>query len=131
MGATQSPRVPGAKLVAPQSDRFPADLDPPLRQEILTIAVTEIESVVEPNRVLDEVLSGQPVFQHNTGMNIPNSLYRRRRFPAEIITHAVFLYHRFALSLRDVEDLLAERGVTVSYETIRVWCAHFGPKFAS
>ena len=64
-------------------------------------------------------------------MNIPNSLYRRRRFPAEIIAHAVFLYHRFALSLRDVEDLLAERGVTVSYETIRVWCAHFGPKFAN
>jgi putative transposase len=63
-------------------------------------------------------------------MNVPNSLYRRRRFPAEIIAYAVFLYHRFALSLRDVEDLLAERGVTVSYETIRVWCAHLGPKFA-
>ena len=64
-------------------------------------------------------------------MNIPNSLYHRRRFPPEVIAHAVFVYHRFALSLRDVEDLLAERGVTVSYETIRVWCAHFGPKFAS
>ena len=47
-------------------------------------------------------------------MNVPNSLYRRRRFPAEVIAHAVFLYHRFALSLRDVEDFLAERGVTVS-----------------
>ena len=69
------------------------------------------------------VLSGQPAFQHNTGMNIPNSLYRRRRFPAEVITHTVFLYHRFALSLRDVEDLLAERGVIVSHETIRVWSA--------
>ena len=64
-------------------------------------------------------------------MNIPNSLYHRRRFPSEVIAYAVFAYHRFALSLRDVEDLLAERGVTVSYETIRVWCAHFGPKFAS
>ena len=64
-------------------------------------------------------------------MNIPNSIDRRRRFPREVIAHAVFVYHRFALSLRDVEDLLAERGVTVSYETIRVWCAHFGPKFAS
>lgn len=63
-------------------------------------------------------------------MNIPNSLYRRRRFPSEVIAHAVYLYHRFALSLRDVEDLLAERGVSVSYETIRVWCAHFGPTFA-
>ena len=63
-------------------------------------------------------------------MDIPNSLYRRRRFPAEVIAHTVFLYHRFALSLLDVEDLLAERGVIVSYETIRVWSAHYGPTFA-
>ncbi len=46
------------------------------------------------------------------------SLYRGHRFPSEIISRAVWLYHRFALSLRDVEDLLAERGVIVSYETI-------------
>ena len=45
--------------------------------------------------------------------------YRRHRFPPEIISHAVWLYHRFCLSFRDVEDLLAERGITVSYETIR------------
>ncbi len=44
--------------------------------------------------------------------------YRGHRFPAEIICHAVWLYHRFCLSFRDVEDLLAERGITVSYETI-------------
>ena len=58
------------------------------------------------------------------------SLYRRHRFPPEIISHAVWLYHRFPLSFRDVEDLLAERGVTVSYEAIRSWCRKFGPEYA-
>ena len=58
------------------------------------------------------------------------SLYRRHRFPPEIISHAVWLYHRFTLSFRDVEDLLAERGVTVSYEAIRSWCRKFGPEYA-
>ena len=54
----------------------------------------------------------------------------RHRFPPEIISHAVWLYHRFCLSFRDVEDLLAERGVIVSYEAIRHWCAKFGPDYA-
>ena len=58
------------------------------------------------------------------------SLYRRHRFPPEIISHAVWLYHRFTLSLRDFEDLLAARGVTVSYEAIRSWCRKFGPAYA-
>ena len=57
-------------------------------------------------------------------------LYRGHRFPPEIISHAVWLYHRFTLSVRDVEDLLAERGVTVSYEAIRLWCRKFGPAYA-
>jgi putative transposase len=56
--------------------------------------------------------------------------YHRYRFPPEIISHAVWLYHRFCLSFRDVEDLLAERGVIVSYEAIRSWCAKFGPEYA-
>ena len=56
--------------------------------------------------------------------------YRRHRFPPEIISHAVWLYHRFCLSFRDVEDLLAERGITVSYESIRQWSKKFGPKYA-
>ena len=60
---------------------------------------------------------------------VPHS-YRRHRFPPEVISHAVWLYHRFCLSLRDVEDLLAERGVIVSYEAIRSWCAKFGPEYA-
>ncbi len=57
-------------------------------------------------------------------------MYRRHRFPSEIISHAVWLYHRFCLSFRDVEDILAERGVEVSYESIRQWCNRFGPDYA-
>ena len=56
--------------------------------------------------------------------------YRGHRFPPEIISHAVWLYHRFCLSLRDVEDLLAERGIMVTYEAIRPWCLKFGPEYA-
>ena len=60
-------------------------------------------------------------------MHIRRSRYLRHRFPPEIISHAVWLYHRYCLSFRDVEDLLAERGIIVSYETIRQWCGKFGP----
>jgi putative transposase len=56
--------------------------------------------------------------------------YKRHRFPPDIISHAVWLYYRFNLSYRDIEDLLAERGITVSYETIRLWCIKFGAKYA-
>ena len=58
------------------------------------------------------------------------SLYKRHRFPSEIIQHAVWLYYRFNLSSRDIEDLLAERGIVVSYESIRLWCIKFGSKYA-
>jgi putative transposase len=57
--------------------------------------------------------------------------YRGYRYPAAVISHAVWLYYRFHLSLRDVEELLAERGVAVTYETIRAWCARFGPSYAA
>ena len=61
--------------------------------------------------------------------------WRRRhtvgfRFPKAIIQHAIWLYLRFTLSLRDVEELLAERGIMVTYETVRVWVARFGPLIA-
>ncbi len=56
--------------------------------------------------------------------------YRRHRFPAEIIAHAVWLYYRFPLSFRDVEDLLAERGIEVSFQTVSEWVAKFGLKFS-
>jgi len=63
-------------------------------------------------------------------MKTPKPSYRRHRFPSEIISHAVWLYHRFCLSFREVEELLAERGVTVTYETVRQWCQKFGPDYA-
>ncbi len=57
--------------------------------------------------------------------------YKGCRFPLEIIQHPIWLYVRFALSFRDVEDLLAERGIMVSYETVRRWVSHFGPMIAA
>ena len=57
--------------------------------------------------------------------------YKGYRFPPEIIQQAIWLYLRFTLSFRDVEDLLAERGIMVSYETVRRWVNHFGPKIAA
>ena len=58
------------------------------------------------------------------------STYKRHRFPTEIISHCVWLYFRFSLSYRDVELLMAERGVIVSYESIRQWCLKFGNEYA-
>ena len=56
--------------------------------------------------------------------------HHRHRFPAELISHAVWLYHAFSLSFRNVELILAERGVVVSYESIRRWCLKFAASFA-
>jgi putative transposase len=64
------------------------------------------------------------------GMKPPPDPHHRHRFPAEIICHAVWLYHVFSLSLQDVELLLAERGVVVFYETVRRWYKKFGQTFA-
>ena len=58
------------------------------------------------------------------------TLYRRHRFPPQIIQYAVWLYHRFNLSHRDIEDLLARRGILVTHESIRLWCNNFGPLYA-
>jgi putative transposase len=58
------------------------------------------------------------------------STYKRHRFPPDIISYAVWLYYRFNLSHRDIEDLLAERGITVSREAIRLWCIKFGAIYA-
>src|SRR6476659_3391707 len=63
-------------------------------------------------------------------MKSDRSRYYGHRFPSAIISYAVWLYHRFCLSFRDVEDLLAERGIIVSYETIRQWCQKFGVEYA-
>ena len=56
--------------------------------------------------------------------------YKRHRFPPDIISYAVWLYYRFNLSHRDIEDLLAERGITVTRESIRLWCIKFGALYA-
>jgi putative transposase len=56
--------------------------------------------------------------------------YKRHRFPPDIISYAVWLYYRFNLSHRDIEDLLSERGITVSREAIRLWCIKFGASLA-
>jgi len=63
-------------------------------------------------------------------MNTSISSYKRHRFPSEIIQYAVWLYHRFNVSHRDIEDLLAERSIEVSYESIRSWCNKFGSHYA-
>ena len=63
-------------------------------------------------------------------MTSPAPSYRGYRFPPEIISHAVWLCRRFGLSFHDVEDLLVERGITVTYEKIRQWCQTFGPDYA-
>src|SRR6516225_10472846 len=61
---------------------------------------------------------------------MPPFCYRRHRFPPEIIQHAIWLYLRFTLSYRDVEELLADRGLDISYETVRRWVLKFGPAIA-
>ena len=63
-------------------------------------------------------------------MKSRQSRYVRHRFPPEIISRAVWAYYQFSLSFRQVEDLLAERGIIVSYETVRQWCRKFGPDYA-
>ena len=65
-------------------------------------------------------------------MNTPpvSNRYKCHRFPAEIISHSVWLYFRFGVSFRAVEEMMAARGVVVSYETIRCWCDKFGKAYA-
>jgi len=69
--------------------------------------------------------------RHSARMRTSERRYHRHRFPAEIISHCVWLYFRFALSFRDVEELLAMRGVSLSYETVREWCLKFGRTYAN
>src|SRR3989441_4726379 len=69
--------------------------------------------------------------RHTAMMSTSASLYHRHRFPTEIISHCVWLYFRFTLSFRDVEEMLAMRGVTLSYETVREWRFKFGQTYAN
>src|SRR6267143_502175 len=69
--------------------------------------------------------------RHTPLMRTSVSLYHRHRFPTDIISHCVWLYFRFSLSFRDVEEMLAMRGVSLSYETVREWCLKFGQTYAN
>jgi len=69
----------------------------------------------------------RPSLGHGLCCHMTSLSYRGHRFPAPIIQHAIWLYIRFTLSYRDVEELLAERGLDLSYETIRRWVLKFGP----
>ncbi len=64
-------------------------------------------------------------------MTVGAPSYKGFRFPEEIISHCVWLYHRFPLSFREVEEMMLERGVVVSHETIRQWCYKFGQTYAN
>ncbi len=68
--------------------------------------------------------------EDETRADSTRSLYKRHRYPAEVIAHCIWLYYRFTSSLRDVEELMLARGIVVSHETIRTWCRNFGPEFA-
>lgn len=59
------------------------------------------------------------------------SPYKGDRFPAEIISYCVWLYFRFSLSFRDIEEIMAERGIVLTYETIRQWCLKLGQTYAN
>ena len=69
--------------------------------------------------------------RHTPLMRSSVSLYHRHRFPVEIISHCVWLYFRFTLSFRDIEEMLAMRGVSLSYEAVREWCLKFGQTYAN
>src|SRR6266478_2808216 len=71
-------------------------------------------------------MSSTSLVRHTSEMTISESLYHRHRFPSEIISHCVWLYFRFSLSFRDVEELMSSRGVSLTYETVREWCLKFG-----
>lgn len=64
-------------------------------------------------------------------MATETSLYKGHRYPVEIIGHCVWLYHRFASNLRDISERMLKRGVVISHETIRRWCANFGQDYAT
>ena len=94
-----------------------------LRGARVTLAAKRIQGVAR-------VLTNYRRLSDNRRMKRTKSLYKRHRFPPQIIQHAVWLYYRFNLSSRGIEDLLAERGIAVSYESVRLWCIKFGSKFA-
>src|SRR6266446_6016253 len=76
-------------------------------------------------------MSSASLVRHTSEMATSESLYQRHRFPSEIISHYVWLYFRFSLSFRDVEELMSSRGVSLTYETVREWCLKFSQTYAN
>ena|SRR6266404_4355120 len=76
-------------------------------------------------------MSSMLIMRHTSVMHTSESLYSCHRFPSEIISHCVWLYFRFSLSFRDVEEILAMRGVTLTYDTVREWGLKFGEAYAN
>ena len=103
------------------------DLSRDARREPLTAFLDVLEAGVAE---LPAVLSSSVGAWQTWPMKRDTLSYHGYRFPPDIISHAVWLYHRFGVSFRDVEDLLAQRGITVSYEAIRLWCLTFGSVYA-
>ena len=95
--------------------------------EILTLLLRSSKAWVDGIVTLIALtLTGSPMLH----LRMRNISFKRHRFPPEVIRHAVWLYARFTLSFRDVEDLLAERGLDISYETARRWFLKFGAPIA-
>ena len=92
--------------------------------------VREVSPVLDPKGIVTPLRACGPA-GGSVAKGMKKISYRGYRFPPEIIHQAIWLYLRFTLSLRDVEDLLAERGIMVSYETVRRWVNHFGPMIAA
>src|SRR2546421_484516 len=111
-----------AEFACPLPHRFVADDDAAGGQQLLHHAQPKREAEIQPDRVADD-LGGKPI--------PARARYSGYRFPPEIISHAVWLYFRFPLGLRMVEELLAARGIIVSHETVRQWARKFGQQFAN
>jgi hypothetical protein len=82
-------------------------------------------------RQFAELRAIHAIFSVMTTSTTASSMYKGHRFPQPIISHAVWLSSRFSLSYRDVEEVLAERGIVVTYETVRQWCLTFGQAYAT
>src|SRR5262249_22257215 len=120
--SSETERQTKTRTIGEDGMRFLAWLDEPGAPAHLR------EGVVKLTSPLAQFLSFVPYSPHETPTPNP---YKRHRFPAEIISHCVWLYFRFCLSYRDVEELMAERGVLLTYEAVCYWCRKFGQVYAN
>ena len=137
-------------MIYPASDYFMGDRNPAFRQQIFDIAQAQSEQEIEPDRLMDDlgwesisvigdflVMSFGSVRPNARGVSGRGRLramsnpFRYFNSSPEVIRLVVMMYVRYPLSLRNVEDLLAERGIDISHETVRFWWNRFGPMFAA